>query len=164
MTIPDPRHGLDADQLGAYFALIEAGDRLQRAVADQLAEHGLTHLQFSLLARLHDASTQAPDASLGGLRMNELADALVVSRSGLTYQLTQLEKTGLAERTTTPDDDRGVVARITPAGSTRIVETMPGHVALVKQYLFDVVTPDEIETMRTALGRVVEHLRPERRA
>jgi DNA-binding MarR family transcriptional regulator len=111
---------LNGDELGAYLALVTAGDLIQRRVASQLAEHGLTPLQFSALATLLDS----PD----GLRMSELADALVVSRSGLTYQVTQLEKAGFVERTASPGDDRGVVARLAPAGRDRVLETLPGHI------------------------------------
>lgn len=142
---------LNDDELGAYIALVTAGDLIQRAVASQQAEHGLTPLQFSVLMRLLDASD--------GLRMSDLADALVVSRSGLTYQITQLEKSGLVERTSSAADDRGVVAALTPAGRERVLETLPGHVQLVRENFLDLLAPAEATTIRTTLQRVVESLR-----
>lgn len=143
-------NALDNDELGAYFAMVTAGDLIERAVATQLAEHGLTPLQFSVLARLREN----PD----GLRMSELADALVVSKSGLTYQVTQLEKTGLVERTSSPGDDRGVVATLTQAGRARVSKAFPGHVELVRENFLDLLKPGEANTIRVSLERVVASL------
>lgn len=142
---------LDPSELGAYFALTAAGDLIQRAVAAQLAEHGLTPLQFSIVAKL----SESPD----GMRMSDLADWLVVSRSGLTYQVTQLERAGLVARAASPGDDRGVVAVLTDAGRSRVGETFPGHVALVRENFLDLLGPGEATALGTTLGRVVERLR-----
>jgi DNA-binding MarR family transcriptional regulator len=142
---------LDEDELGAYFGLIAAGDLLQRAVAAQLAEHGMTPLQFTILATLLNSSA--------GLRMSELADVLVLSRSGLTYQVTQLEKAGLVRRAATSDDERGVLAMLTPMGRDRALEAFPGHVELVRAKFLDLLQPGEIDTIREALDRVVTALR-----
>jgi DNA-binding MarR family transcriptional regulator len=146
-----PDASLDEHELGAYFALVAAGDLIQRAVSVQLGEHGLTPLQFSILANL----LEAPD----GLRMSDLAETLVISRSGLTYQITQLEKAGFVERTTFAGDDRGVVAVLTEAGRARVLETFPGHVGLVRENFLDLLEPGEAEVLRASLGRVVTKLR-----
>ncbi|RKR73449.1 MarR family winged helix-turn-helix transcriptional regulator [Frondihabitans australicus] len=148
---------LNPDELGAYFALVAAGDLLQRAVSTQLAEHGLTPLQFSILATLFEASGAAPESP--GLRMSDLADTLVVSRSGLTYQVTQLEKAGLVSRSSSSADSRGVVAALTPEGLALIEAVFPGHVALVRAKFLDLVSADELATIRSALGRVSASLR-----
>lgn len=142
---------LNQEELGAYFALVAAGNLVQRAVASQLAEHGLTPLQFSILAMLLEAED--------GLRMSDLADALVVSRSGLTYQISQLEKTGLVERRSFFTDNRGVVALLSAAGRDRVLQTFPGHVGLVRENFLDLLEPEEIVALRTTLEKVVGHLR-----
>jgi len=142
---------LEENELGAYLALVAAGDLIQRAVATQLGEHGLSPLQFSVLAHLLDTP--------GGLRMSELAEVLVVSRSGLTYQITQLEKAGLVERVSSPDDDRGVVAVLTSAGRDQVLRAFPGHVALVRANFLDLLQPGEADDIRVMLERVVASLR-----
>lgn len=142
---------LDDDELGAYFALVAAGDLVQRAVASQLREHGLTPVQFSVLAHLL--------AQPEGLRMSDLADSLVVSRSGLTYQVIQLEKAGLLTRTGSVGDDRGVIARLTDAGRAKVTAAFPGHVALVRENFLDLITPDEMGILSSSLQRVVTKLR-----
>ena len=88
----DAPRSLDAAQLGAYFALIEVAGLLRHAVEQQLRDAGdLSYVQFQLLARLGDEPT-------GSHRMTDLADGVVYSRSGLTYQAGLLEKAGLVTR------------------------------------------------------------------
>src|SRR3954467_13202951 len=97
----DAPRSLDAAQLGAYFALIEVSSLLRHAIEQQLRDAGdLSYVQFQLLARLGDASA-------GSLRMTDLADGVVYSRSGLTDQARLLEQAGLVTRSPSPDDERG---------------------------------------------------------
>src|SRR5882762_7365844 len=106
----DAPRSLDPVQLGAYFDLIEVTSLLRHAVEQQLREAGdLSYVQFQLLARLGHSPTDS-------YRMTDLADGVVYSRSGLTYQAGLLEKRGLVTRTTSPDDERGVTVTITEAG------------------------------------------------
>src|SRR6266567_3357073 len=108
--MPRPRRSLDPVQLGAYFALIEVAGLLRHAVEQQLREAGdLSYVQFQLLARLGDAET-------GSHRMTDLADGVVYSRSGLTYQAGLLEKRGLITRGPSPDDERATLVTITSNG------------------------------------------------
>src|ERR1700743_213018 len=96
---PEGAPGLDPQELGAYFVLMEAVSLLQHQVEQQLrAEGGVSYVQFELLARLADAR--------GPLTMTELADGVVYSRSGLTYQAGLLEQAGLISRCPRAADDR----------------------------------------------------------
>src|SRR3989440_12571897 len=109
----DPPRSLDPVQLGAYFDLIEVTSLLRHAVEQQLRDAGdLSYVQFQLLARLGDSPT-------GSHRMTDLADGVVYSRSGLTYQAGLLEKAGLVVRTPSADDERGITVTITEAGPAR---------------------------------------------
>src|SRR3954447_5426075 len=119
----DGPRDLDAVQLGAYFALMDVAGLLRHAVEQQLREAGdLSYVQFQLLARL------GLDAPTGSLRMTDLADGVVYSRSGLTYQAGLLEQAGLVQRAPSPDDERSVIVTITDAGRERLAEVLPGHV------------------------------------
>ena len=85
--------GLDADQLRAYFALMDVAGLLKHGVEQQLRDAGdLSYVQFQLLARL------ALSSETGSERMTDLADGVVYSRSALTYQAGLLEKAGLVSR------------------------------------------------------------------
>ena len=64
--------------------------------------------------------------------MTELADSVVYSRSGLTYQAGLLEKAGLITRGPSPDDDRATLVTITNAGLALFSRVLPGHVQDVR--------------------------------
>ncbi|GAA4797131.1 MarR family transcriptional regulator [Actinomycetospora chlora] len=149
----DPPHAVDPVQLGAYFALIEVSDLLRHAIEQQLHDDGgLTFVRFQVLMRLQQTPT-------GSHRMTDLADAMVISRSGLTYQVGLLEKAGLVTRAPTPDDDRGVTVTITDAGRTLVARVLPGHEEVVSRMLFDPLPQDDARTLARLLTPVRDHMR-----
>ncbi|MBB2911536.1 DNA-binding MarR family transcriptional regulator [Streptosporangium becharense] len=140
---------LSESEMDAWMAYVAATHLLERRVEEQLkATSGLTHAQYEILAKL----SASPDRRM---RMTELAREIVVSKSGLTYQIGQLEKRGLVERTTCPSDDRGVLAVLTDQGVRCLKQTAPGHVAVVRAFLIDRLTPEEIETMRRVMTKAL---------
>ncbi|MDO9408839.1 MarR family winged helix-turn-helix transcriptional regulator [Patulibacter sp.] len=144
---------LDPAQLGAYFALIDVVSLLRHQVEQQLRDDGdLSFVQFQLLARLGDAPA-------GGRRMTDLADGLVHSRSGLTYQVGLLEKEGLVARTAAPEDERGTVVTITGAGRERLARVFPGHVDVVRGLLFEPLSREDVGDLTRVLAPVRDHMR-----
>jgi DNA-binding MarR family transcriptional regulator len=151
--MPDPPRSLDPVQLGAYFALIEVVGLLRHAVEQQLREAGdLSYVQFQLLARLGDSPT-------GSHRMTDLADGVVYSRSGLTYQADLLEKRGLVTRTTSPDDERGVTVTITDAGRALLGKVIPGHAEVIDHLLFQRLSRKDAKALADLLTPVRDHMR-----
>ena len=149
----DEPRWLNDEEMAAWTGFLGAGALLNRRIEQQLREEsGLSHTQYEILVRL----AAAPD---GSLRMTELADALLNSKSGLTYQMTQLEKAGLTERRSCPTDVRGVFAVLTEAGRRKLEQAAPGHVAVVREALIDVLTPEQLEVLGEALGEVSRRLR-----
>jgi DNA-binding MarR family transcriptional regulator len=148
-----PSPSLDAAQLGAYFALMETGSLLKHAVEQQLREAGdLRYVQFQLLATLGESPT-------GSCRMTDLADGVVYSRSGLTYQAQALEKRGLVTRTPSSDDERSVTVTITEEGRAVLAEVFPGHLAVLDDLLFAPLSRFDIKTLADILARARDHLR-----
>ncbi|TMR10054.1 MarR family transcriptional regulator [Nonomuraea turkmeniaca] len=144
---------LDSAEMAAWRAFLSTAHLLDRRIEEQLkAAAGLTHPQFEILVRL----AEAPDRQV---RMTELARGVVVSKSALTYQITQLEKAGLVERATCPSDERGVFAVITEAGLRCLERVAPGHVEVVRRYLIDRLSRDELRTMTAAMRKTEEALR-----
>jgi DNA-binding MarR family transcriptional regulator len=90
--------------------------------------------------------------------MTDLAGSLYTTKSGLTYQITQLEKAGLVRRGAWPGDVRGVVAVLTDAGRRRLARAAPGHVAAVRRLLIDVLTAEQVSAMADGLGEVARRL------
>src|SRR3954464_8345156 len=144
---------LDAVQLRAYFALIEVVGLLRHAIEQQLREVGdLSYVQFQLLARLGGSPT-------GSLRMTDLADGVVYSRSGLTYQAGLLEKRGLVTRATSPDDERGVAVSITDAGRALLGKVLPGHAEVIDRLLFERLSHKDAKALSDLLAPVRDHMR-----
>jgi DNA-binding MarR family transcriptional regulator len=145
--------GISREEFRAYAALISSSTLLQRAVERNLREQAeLTQVQFEILMNLSNAGDS-------GIRMAQLADALIVSRSGLSYQVAQLESRGWITRERSADDERGVVARITPEGERMRQRVYAGHIDIVRSTFLDAVEPAELATLTAALERVAGRLR-----
>jgi DNA-binding MarR family transcriptional regulator len=158
MTGPHPDTGangvqaLDPQQLGAYFALMEAVSLLQHQVEQHLRTEGdLSYVQFQLLARLADAH--------GQLTMTQLADGVVYSRSGLTYQAGLLEKAGLITRAPSLDDERATLVAITENGRALFDRVLPGHIQVARRLLFDPLSDDDLHHLGDIMTRVRDHMR-----
>src|SRR3954454_20664195 len=105
---------LSERELTAWEGFLAAGTMVNRLVEQQLKdEAGLSHPQYEVLVRLSNAPG-------GELRMTELAGAALTSKSGLSYQVGQLEKAGLVRRRSCATDDRGVVAELTEDGWAKV--------------------------------------------
>ena len=140
--------------MAAWLAFLEVSHRLDRVIEQQLRRDAdLSHAQFEILSRLESA----PD---GRLRMSELADVIIVSRSGLTYQVTQLERAGLVRRERDATDERGVLAVMTAAGRAALLRAAPGHVRVVRHYLIDALTPAQRSSLAEGLAAARTRLHP----
>ncbi|MFG1708087.1 MarR family winged helix-turn-helix transcriptional regulator [Nonomuraea sp. M3C6] len=108
-------------------------------------------MQFQLLARLYHAP--------GPLTMTELADGVVYSRSGLTYQAGLVAKAALITRGPAPEDDRATLVTITSKGRALLERVLPGHVQLSRRLLFDPLTDDDVRHLGDIMTRVRDHMR-----
>jgi DNA-binding MarR family transcriptional regulator len=138
--------------MAAWLAFLEVSHRLDRVIERQLRQDaGLSHAQYEILSRLGSAPA-------GRLRMSELADVIIVSRSGLTYQVTQLERAGLVRREKDTTDERGVLAVLTADGSAALLRAAPGHVRVVRRYLIDALTPAQRSALAEGLAAARDRL------
>jgi DNA-binding MarR family transcriptional regulator len=118
---------LTPEQLAAWSGFLQSHAQIVRALDAELErEHGLPLTSYDVLIQL----SLAPDRRL---RMFELADAIVLSRSGLTRLVERLERCGLVERERSEDDLRHMYARLTDRGFEVVAEATPTHVAGVKE-------------------------------
>ena len=149
----DEPRWLSPRELHAWRDFLAAAATLDRLVEQQLKdEAGLSHAQYEVLTRLSTAPR-------GELRMTELAGAALTSKSGLTYQVGQLEKAGLVRRKSCESDVRGVVASLTDAGWAKVRATAPGHAALVGEHFVAGVDPALFDGLADGLASLVAHLR-----
>ena len=122
---------LSADELAAWRGFLRAHSELtQRLDAELRAEHDLPLSSYEVLLFLNDA----PD---GSLRMSQLADRVLLSRSGLTRLVDRLQKRGLVARADSPDDGRGCLALITDGGRELFATARHTHLAGVRRLFLE---------------------------
>ena len=139
-------------EFGVYFALLEVSALVQRGVEGQLRrDGGLSFVQFQILAILgEDPSPRS---------MTDLADRLVHSKSGLTYQVDRLEEAGLVARVPSKQDERGVNVTLSPKGAALLERVLPGHVEVAREVLVDALDDADRDELTRLLGLVTQHMR-----
>src|SRR4051794_4720486 len=139
---------LTADEQRAWRAYLEATKVLMDALDRQLQrDAGMPHAYYEILVRLSEAEDRA-------LRMSELADSTLSSRSRLSHAVARLEERGWVVREDCLTDRRGQVARLTDEGFAVLAAAAPGHVAAVRRLMVDVLTPKQLAAV-AAVGDVI---------
>jgi DNA-binding MarR family transcriptional regulator len=92
------------------------------------------------------------------IRSRDLGAQLAWDRSRLSHHLARMEKRGLVARTDCPDDRRGLMVRLTPAGRRAIEDAAPVHVQGVRQYFVDLLSADELAALASLFDRLLDNL------
>ena len=137
----------------AWRAYLSGTRRLLDGLERDLKTHGLTHDDYGVLVALSESEG-------GRLRMADLADQSVESRSRLSHHISRLEARGLVTREICPSDRRGAFAVLTPQGRATIEDVAPHHVAGVREYLLDQVSASELATIGAVFNRINQKLGP----
>ncbi len=138
---------LDAEEMRAWRALINGSQRLLEVLNRELSEaHGLSLADYRILVILSEAESNS-------VRMSELAEGIVASRSRLTHQIRRLEAAGIVARQDCEDDRRGVLATLTAEGRRRLGEAAPTHLAGVRRHLIDDLSAPERRTLAEVFTR-----------
>ena len=144
-----PSNLLSARELAAWRGLLEAHSSLVADLDAELErEHGLPLTSYEVLMYLADEPA-------GKLRMGELADRLLLSRSGITRLVDRLVRQGLIERERCEDDGRGYYARLTPLGVDALSHARPAHLAGVRRRFLDRLDPGQIDALGVIWGRLL---------
>src|SRR5438309_1070865 len=132
----------------AWRSLLRAHATLMRRLDTDLErETGLALADFDVLAQLATAD--------GELRMTELADRALISRSGMSRRVARLVDEGLVRRDRAPSDARGVVVALTDAGMARLAETAPAHARGISQLFVAQLDDQELALLERALAKVI---------
>jgi DNA-binding MarR family transcriptional regulator len=131
-------------ELAAWRGLLEAHARVTQMLDAQMrAEHGLSVSAYEVLMFLADAPERR-------MRMSEIADRVLLSRSGCTRLVDRLAAGGLVTRNAAGDDGRGLYAELTGAGLEKIRVARATHHAGIRKFFLDHLTP----TDQIALGDI----------
>src|SRR5213596_1903644 len=137
-------------ELDAWRGFLRTHATLVTELDEELTErHGLPLSSYDVLVQLDEA----PD---GRLRMSSLAEAVLLSRSGLSRLVTRLESQGLIERTECPSDARGAFAGITDKGRERLEEARATHRAGVRRRFLDRLGEREQRQLARAWNRLLD--------
>ncbi len=134
--------------LAAWRSLLRAHATLLRRLDTDLEQAtGLALADYDVLAQLAEAH--------GELRMTELADRALISRSGMSRRVARLVDEGLVRRDRAGTDARGVVVALTDAGIARLGETAPVHARGISKLFVAQLDDQELALLERALNKVI---------
>jgi DNA-binding MarR family transcriptional regulator len=125
---------------------------VRRLEAELEEQESLALSDFDVLVQLHFAG--------GTLRMRDLAESVLLSRSGMTRRVDRLEAEGFVSRVACETDRRGSFAHLTDAGRERLQKALPVHLQGIADHFLTPLGAEELASIRTTLAKLVP---PDRR-
>jgi DNA-binding MarR family transcriptional regulator len=136
----------------AWRKYIVASRRLLEALDDDLSRNGLSLSDYEILVHLSDAQGRR-------LRMSDLADKTILSRSRLSHRIKYMEGKGWVERHKCATDKRGTWAVMTTKGWNSIVKAAPDHVESIRKRFIDQISKADQVNIANAFEKVEDNLR-----
>ncbi len=146
---------LDPEEQKAWRAWLYSSSLLQDRLDRELThETGISHAYYEILVALSETPMRA-------MRMSELADRCLSSRSRLSHAVSRLEERGWVRRQVCESDGRGQLAVLTDEGFAALEAAAPVHVTGVRTHLFDQLSPQQVQNMRDIGETLLRHLDPD---
>jgi DNA-binding MarR family transcriptional regulator len=146
---------LDRDERATWLSLLRIMSKLPPLLDSQLERaSGLNLFEYTILAML----SEHPDKTL---RMSRLASVTNASPSKLSHAARHLEARGYLAREPDPEDGRCIRAVLTDPGLQLVIEAAPGHVAAVRQLVFDAMAPHQLRALRQLNELILMRVDPE---
>ncbi|MBC7462895.1 MAG: MarR family transcriptional regulator [Actinobacteria bacterium] len=153
---PEAPRWLNSAEMKAWRRYIVASRRLLDALDSDLTGHDLSMPDYEILAQLSDAPSRK-------MRMSELADVAMLSRSRLSHRMKVMEKAGWVKREACPMDKRGSFAVMTTKGWKAIVAAAPDHVESVRTRFIDHLSKTDQVALASIFEKVGTALREQSR-
>jgi DNA-binding MarR family transcriptional regulator len=148
-SLEDPAVQLSATELGAWRGMLRVHSALVKQLDAELSSsHKLPLSSYEVLLNLEAAPGKKR-------RMAELADSVLLSRSGMTRLVDRLEKDGLLRRDTCTDDGRGAYAVLTDKGAAALAEARRTHLDGVRDKFLKQFDEGELRVLAEYWERVV---------
>ncbi len=139
----------DDDRLRVWRGFLEAHASITERLDEELrAERGLPLTWYDVLVNLGEADG-------GRLRMRELADAVLFSRSGLTRLVERMQKAGLVAREACVDDARGTFAVLTTSGRRMLRRAAPIHLRGIDEEFSSRLSDGDVRALGVAIGKLL---------
>ena len=140
---------LDKKRLAAWQAFLRAYTTVIPSLECELREAGgLPLVWYNVLMHLQEDPT-------GALRLQDLAEAVVLSQSGLTRLLDRMAEAGLIERKPCPHDRRGAYAVLTPAGKAALEQARPIYLRGIDQHFMQYLTEEDVQALTRAFLKIL---------
>lgn len=150
----DPRW-LSTPELSTWMSLTYMLSMLPASLGDQLQRDcDLSFTEYYVLAGLSDAPERR-------MRMSQLALFANAELSRLSHMVSRMEKRGFVRRQPDPDDGRYTQAILTDVGLEHLRVAAPGHVARVRELVFDALSPAEVATLHTITEKINQRINPD---
>jgi DNA-binding MarR family transcriptional regulator len=150
----DEPRWLDADEQKAWRAWLYSSQLLtERLNAELQHGTGIPHAYYEILVQLSETPGRM-------LRMSDLADRCLSSRSRLSHAVSRLEERGWIRRQVCEEDGRGQLAVLTDDGFAALEAAAPIHVESVRRHLFDQLSKEQVAALRDIGETLLEHLAP----
>lgn len=134
-------------RVGVWRSFLAAHATVLGRLEKELADAGMPIAWYDVLLQLVEAPGHR-------LRMAELADRVLLSRSGLTRLIDRLQGEGFVRREPAPDDARGLYTVLTRAGFEALRAAAPVHLAGVRDHWLRHFTDDELRALGGLLARI----------
>jgi DNA-binding MarR family transcriptional regulator len=144
---------LDEREFRAWIGYRRMRALLDLQISRELAANqGLSEPDYDVLTSLSGAEGRR-------IRLSEMAERMLWSKSRLSHHVTRMQQRGLVTRKECDSDGRGAFIVLTDEGMATLAAAAPGHVAAVREHLIDLLTPEQIRVLGDVADTVVEHLR-----
>lgn len=157
LVVMDAPQWLTPQEQRAWRAHLAAHRLLFLQLDRELQGTGLSLNDYEILVNLSESPGRR-------MRMSELADATIQSRSRLSHQISRMEAAGLVTRQDCEDDRRGTFAVLTDHGWDTIQRVAPDHVASVRRHFVDLMTPEQVSALEQIYAPIIDHLQAVRGA
>ena len=140
---------LEQSMLDTWRGFLFANAKVVRALdTDMIEQHDLSLTWFDLLSRIKQAPGQR-------LRMHQLEEASLFTRSGITGLADRLEKAGFVRRERSAEDRRGVYLAITQAGIDKIDEVWPDHQLSIQNHFAQHLDPEDVKALQATTQKIL---------
>ena len=145
---------LSEDEMRAWVRLAAVMELLPGVLDSQMRRDAdLTQFEYYVLAMLSETDDRT-------LRMTTLAAKTNATLPRLSHVVRRLSDRGLVDRFPCPTDGRATNARLTDAGWNKVEAAAPGHVATVREHVFDALTPEQVDQLAAITGALLARLDP----
>lgn len=132
---------------GAWGGLLATHSRMMATIEQDLQDRcGISHVEFEILLRLTFSEENR-------LRIQDLAERSILSRSGTSRLVERLEKSGFVKREKAKEDKRGAYAILTNRGAKKFSEARRGHIGLVQEQFLGKYSDEELKVLADLLQK-----------